>query len=189
MTSYHYEYATEAAYAKANEEHKPNPYVDGDSTPTQNAGSNASQQTLPATVISGLQADSTYHDRLVATNEAGTRYGQDETFTTTAEQSTSTTTTTTTTTTTQSGSQTQTARTTTTSTTSQHPGGDTGKPGHKSARLTSAHLLATIRRTGWILTGLQILCGQSYIVWIQAFDRCQPIYLRRHGVFQGCRRC
>jgi hypothetical protein len=51
----------------------------------------ANRETLPATAISELQAATTYHYRLVAANEAGTRYGQDRTLTTADEQTTQTT--------------------------------------------------------------------------------------------------
>jgi alpha-tubulin suppressor-like RCC1 family protein len=90
-SSYHYEYASEAVYAKAKAEGRENPYAGGLSTPDSAVGAGESREALPATAISGLQPDTTYHYRLLATNEAGTRYGQDQTLTTAAEGPTSTT--------------------------------------------------------------------------------------------------
>jgi alpha-tubulin suppressor-like RCC1 family protein len=90
-TTYHFEYASEPAYTQATAEGKHNPYIGGLSTPYEHAGSGAIRETLPATTISGLLADTTYHYRLVASNEAGTRYGRDQTFTTEREPAASTT--------------------------------------------------------------------------------------------------
>jgi alpha-tubulin suppressor-like RCC1 family protein len=87
-TAYHYEYASESAYEQAKGEGRPNPYVDGRSTPLADVSAGAGRETLPATVVSELEAGITYHFRLVATNEAGTRYGQDQTLTTADEQMT-----------------------------------------------------------------------------------------------------
>ncbi len=81
-TSYHFEYASEAAYARATEEGRSDPYVDGLSTPAGQTGAGADREPLPAASIAGLAADTTYHYRLVVANEAGARYGQDETFAT-----------------------------------------------------------------------------------------------------------
>jgi alpha-tubulin suppressor-like RCC1 family protein len=84
-TTYHYEYTSESAYMQAVAEGRPNPYIGGHSTPDEHAGSGTIRETLPSTHVSELAAGTTYHYRLVASNEAGTRYGQDETFTTERE--------------------------------------------------------------------------------------------------------
>ncbi len=84
-TTYHFEFASEAAYTQAEKEGKQDPYSDGHSTADAQASLGASREPLPATTIAGLDAATTYHYRLVATNEAGTRYGQDRTLTTAAE--------------------------------------------------------------------------------------------------------
>ncbi len=89
-TTYHYEYASQSAYEQATREGRADPYIDGLSTPTENAKAGTERETLPATTITELQPATTYHYRLLATNEAGTRYGQDQTFTTAEEQKTST---------------------------------------------------------------------------------------------------
>jgi alpha-tubulin suppressor-like RCC1 family protein len=90
-TKYHFEYSSETAYTRAEEEGKQDPYITGRSTPERETGSGASREPLPATPVAELQAGTTYHYRLVATNGAGTRYGQDMTLTTAAEGPTSTT--------------------------------------------------------------------------------------------------
>jgi alpha-tubulin suppressor-like RCC1 family protein/DNA-binding beta-propeller fold protein YncE len=64
-TTYHYEYATASSYEKAREEGRPNPYIDGLSTPQADVGAGASRETLSATAISELEAATTYHYRLV----------------------------------------------------------------------------------------------------------------------------
>jgi hypothetical protein len=66
-TTYHYEYGTTPAYEE--------------STPASGAGSGAMGTSAPG-VLSDLAADTRYHYRLVAINEAGANYGEDETFTT-----------------------------------------------------------------------------------------------------------
>jgi hypothetical protein len=66
-THYHFEYGTTAGY--------------GSSTASGDAGSGASVVAESATVP-GLQPGTTYHYRLVASNEGGTGYGADEVFTT-----------------------------------------------------------------------------------------------------------
>jgi hypothetical protein len=52
----------------------------GHTTAIQSKTGNAYQNV--AANISGLTANTTYHFRIVATNSAGTRYGEDRTFTT-----------------------------------------------------------------------------------------------------------
>jgi alpha-tubulin suppressor-like RCC1 family protein/DNA-binding beta-propeller fold protein YncE len=89
-TSYRFEYASEVAYTTAEAEGKQNPYVDGRSTTEAAAGSGDEREPVPLTPVTELQAGTTYHYRLVATNDAGTRYGQDRTLTTEAEHTTST---------------------------------------------------------------------------------------------------
>ncbi len=68
-TSYRFQYGETTAY--------------GTSVPVPDglAGSGAAEQQLSET-IAGLHGESTYHYRLVATNEIGTSYGGDETFVT-----------------------------------------------------------------------------------------------------------
>ena len=66
-TSYHFEYGTEETY--------------GHSTPSASAGS-GDEPTLDSATVSGLQPDTTYHFRTVATNSFGTVEGPDATFTT-----------------------------------------------------------------------------------------------------------
>lgn len=68
-TTYRFEYGTEASYGSTA------PAPDGEIGPQQE-DADVSQQ------IIGLQAGSTYHYRVVASNSAGTVYGEDETFTT-----------------------------------------------------------------------------------------------------------
>jgi hypothetical protein len=53
----------------------------GSNTPSQDAGEASETVNLQATVT-GLEANTTYHDRIVASNESGVSYGLDETFTT-----------------------------------------------------------------------------------------------------------
>ncbi|UCG12397.1 MAG: fibronectin type III domain-containing protein [Deltaproteobacteria bacterium] len=64
-TSYYFEYGTTATY--------------GSVTPTTDAGSGASDVPVSAD-ISGLDPETTYHFRIVATNSFGTSYGSDQTF-------------------------------------------------------------------------------------------------------------
>jgi phosphodiesterase/alkaline phosphatase D-like protein len=65
-TSWHFDYGTSTSY--------------GSSTPSQNAGSGTSAVSVAAPVT-GLTPGRTYHFRLVATNDAGTSRGADQTFT------------------------------------------------------------------------------------------------------------
>ncbi len=64
-TKYHFEYGETEGYGKS----------------TPEAETSAGSEAVTATV-SGLGSTTTYHFRLVATNELGTTYGQDSTFTT-----------------------------------------------------------------------------------------------------------
>lgn len=66
-TSYQFDYGTSTAY--------------GSNTPAASAGSGSSAVSESAQ-LSGLQAATTYHYRIEATNSAGTTYGPDQTFTT-----------------------------------------------------------------------------------------------------------
>jgi streptogramin lyase len=68
-TSYHFEYGTSTAY--------------GNSTGSVSVGSGTSQVAASQS-ISGLQANTTYHYRLVAANSSGTAHGQDTVFRTAA---------------------------------------------------------------------------------------------------------
>jgi NHL repeat len=68
-TTYRFEYGTDATY--------------GSTTPGDSAGSGPSR-TIVTKPISGLQPNTTYHFRLVATNPSGTTAGPDQTFTTAA---------------------------------------------------------------------------------------------------------
>lgn len=73
-TSYHFEYGTTPAYGQST------PYPIGD------AGTGATPSTVWA-AASGLQPGTTYHYRIIASNEIATVKGADQTFTTeTAEQ-------------------------------------------------------------------------------------------------------
>jgi hypothetical protein len=65
-TAVHFEYGTTTNY--------------GLNTPVQTKSGNTYQSV--SANISGLQASTTFHFRIVATNSAGTRYGADHTFTT-----------------------------------------------------------------------------------------------------------
>ncbi len=67
-TTYTFEYGPTAAY--------------GSHTPATSGGSGATLSPVSASV-EGLEAGSTYHFRLVATNASGTTYGEDQTMTTT----------------------------------------------------------------------------------------------------------
>ena len=67
-TNYYFEYGTTASY--------------GSTTATWNAGSGTTDQSVAAS-ITGLNSDTTYHYRIVATNSEGTSYGNDEIFITT----------------------------------------------------------------------------------------------------------
>ncbi len=51
-------------------------------TPSQSAGSDFTNHTVGPVTVSGLVPNALYHLRLVATNSAGTTFGQDVTFTT-----------------------------------------------------------------------------------------------------------
>ena len=64
-TTYEFQYGTSAEY--------------GSSTPPQSAGSGAGVERERGG-LTGLQLGTTYHYRLVATNSAGTAYGEDQTF-------------------------------------------------------------------------------------------------------------
>jgi hypothetical protein len=64
-TEYRFEYGTTAAY--------------GQQTPSAGAGA-GTREGLFTQSIAGLQGNTTYHYRAVATNSAGTSYGQDATF-------------------------------------------------------------------------------------------------------------
>jgi hypothetical protein len=66
-TTYHFQYGPTTAY--------------GATSPPASAGSSSSWRLVSATV-SGLQAATTYHYRVVATNSGGTTVGSDRTFTT-----------------------------------------------------------------------------------------------------------
>ena len=68
-TSYHFQYGTDTSYGNTL------PVPDGD------AGSSTDDQPL-SVPVSGLQLNTTYHYRLVATNSLGTIDGPDQTFTT-----------------------------------------------------------------------------------------------------------
>ncbi|HEY5288358.1 MAG TPA: hypothetical protein VIJ50_14780 [Solirubrobacteraceae bacterium] len=70
-TSYHFEYGTTTGYGSTW------PNIDA------HAGSNSTPQGA-SVAIENLQPSTTYHYRLVATNEDGTTYGPDQAFTTTA---------------------------------------------------------------------------------------------------------
>jgi len=76
-TTYHFEYGTTTSYGSQS------PAVD------PNAGSGSTGVAV-ATSLSGLTAGTTYHFRLVATNSAGTTYGDDLTFTTLVKPSVAT---------------------------------------------------------------------------------------------------
>jgi hypothetical protein len=67
-TSYHFVYGPTSSY--------------GQSTPKTEIGSNFGEDPTAPRLISELQPGTTYHYRLVATNQAGTEEGPDETFTT-----------------------------------------------------------------------------------------------------------
>ncbi|HLM09706.1 MAG TPA: hypothetical protein VK307_08340, partial [Thermoleophilaceae bacterium] len=69
-TSYHFEYGTTKAYGGV-------PVPPGDAL----AGSDASDHAV-SQQISGLEPATTYHYRVVVSNEAGTSYGEDRIFTT-----------------------------------------------------------------------------------------------------------
>ncbi len=75
-THYRFEYVEAAKYHSG----APNPYSEGASVEAANPVS-GTQQNVSQTV-SALQPQTTYHYRLVAENEDGTTYGQDETVTT-----------------------------------------------------------------------------------------------------------
>ncbi len=68
-TYYYYQYGTSAEY--------------GQSTPTASVGAGTAPVAAPATLVP-LTPGVSYHYRLVAWNEGGTSYGQDQTFTTEA---------------------------------------------------------------------------------------------------------
>ena len=68
-TTYRYQYGTDTSY--------------GESSVSIEAGSGSSEVAAPST-LSTLQPDTVYHYRLVATNDDGTSYGQDQTLTTAA---------------------------------------------------------------------------------------------------------
>jgi parallel beta-helix repeat protein len=68
-TTCYFEYGTTTGY--------------GSWTTTQSAGSGASDVSV-SIEITGLSPETTYHYRIVASNSAGTSYGQDKTFTTSA---------------------------------------------------------------------------------------------------------
>jgi len=66
-TTYYFQYGTSTSY--------------GSSTTSTSAGSGTSDVSVDAS-ISGRSSNTTYHYRLVATNSAGTSYGDDQSFTT-----------------------------------------------------------------------------------------------------------
>ncbi len=66
-TEYDFQYGPTTAY--------------GSQSPTASAGS-GDQEGLLSELVAGLQADTVYHYRAVATNSAGTTFGRDATFTT-----------------------------------------------------------------------------------------------------------
>ena len=71
-TTYYFQYGTSTSY--------------GSSTTSTSAGSGTSDVSVDAS-ISGRSSNTTYHYRLIATNSAGTSYGDDQSFTTdTSEQ-------------------------------------------------------------------------------------------------------
>lgn len=65
VTTYHFDYGTSTGY--------------GHSTPSSGAGSGTTANAVSA-ILTGLQADTTYHFRLVATSASGTTSGTDATF-------------------------------------------------------------------------------------------------------------
>ena len=67
-TTYHFEYGTSTGY--------------GTSTPTLSAGSGSLDVPVTTDLLGVLQVNTTYHFRLVATNQRGTVFGSDQTFTT-----------------------------------------------------------------------------------------------------------
>ena len=70
-THYHFEYGTTTNY--------------GTSVPVPDADAGSAEGFVPVSqTVTGLQASTTYHFRLVATNSAGPRISEDETFTTPA---------------------------------------------------------------------------------------------------------
>jgi hypothetical protein len=67
-TTYHMEYGTTVAY--------------GSSTPPASLAGSAFEDEPVSVALSGLQPRTTYHFRVVASNSAGTTFGEDQTFTT-----------------------------------------------------------------------------------------------------------
>ena len=98
-------------------EYGPTTSYDSTATAAQSPLTGTSSQSVSAS-LTGISAATTYHFRVKATNSAGTNYGNDQTFTTSAPPTTTTTTTTSTTTTTTTSTTTSTSATTTSTTTS-----------------------------------------------------------------------
>jgi phosphodiesterase/alkaline phosphatase D-like protein len=81
-TAYHFVYIDQAAYEKALAEGAENPYAEGATTVRGEAPAGESEEAVQPLIATGLLPETTYHYALVATNEAGSITGQDETFTT-----------------------------------------------------------------------------------------------------------
>lgn len=79
-TRWHLEYVTAGEYEPAASD----PYAAGGSTPYVKLAPAATADSVGPVPLSGLLPSTTYHYRLVATNELGTTYGPDHTFTTAA---------------------------------------------------------------------------------------------------------
>jgi hypothetical protein len=70
-TTYHFDYGTSTSYG-----------WQAPAPPDPSAGSGTTAQTLSAP-LTALSPNTVYHYRIEATNASGTRYGADQTFTTT----------------------------------------------------------------------------------------------------------
>jgi hypothetical protein len=77
-TNAHFEYGLDKRYSQVGASGPT--YTD--QTPAQLVGSDFSIHTVGPVTVSGLVPNAVYHVRLVATNSAGTTFGQDVTFTT-----------------------------------------------------------------------------------------------------------